>query len=150
MNVFILNPSPSISAFTLWVTDKFMNHRRPKKMLLGACQLLSNALYEQGLPYPYKPTHLHHPCSIWTRERGYKWVYAYAVLLDDLYELTTGKKHKGWQKCYPFFSTVPKDILDKYPEPDSVEFVNCTPYKDLPVLDAYKKHLKNKIAGETK
>lgn len=148
MNIFVLNPSPSVSAFTLWATDKFMKHRRPKKMLVEACQLLSNALYEQGFAYPYKPTHLHHPCSLWTRERGYKWLYVYALFLNDLYEISTGKKHKGWEKCLPFFSSLPKEIADTYPEPDAVEFVNCTPYKDLPVFEAYKKHLQNKVDSE--
>jgi hypothetical protein len=91
------------------------------KMYLEAVQLLCNAHQEPWVLYdsnsiaaarrrytertpaerlehdqlPYRPTHLNHPCSIWTRSRlaNYAWLLRLAASLGDEYEHRFGKRH---------------------------------------------------------
>lgn len=77
------------------------------KMPLESAQLLSTALYaatpdtwrvlhERGLAY--KPTHLNHPCAMWTRTclNNYLWLGALGLELCREYEYRFGDRpHRG-------------------------------------------------------
>lgn len=62
MNIFVTDISPIVSAQAL-------DDKRVVKMILESAQLLSSAIFinSQSIYNDiYKPTHLKHPCTIWT------------------------------------------------------------------------------------
>jgi hypothetical protein len=57
------------------------------KMTLEGTQILCTVLHENGLQAPYKPTHIHHPCTLWAGESlsNWKWLRRLVVKLNDEY-----------------------------------------------------------------
>lgn len=114
MNVFILHPSPVVSASFLvddhvaFVTT--VAGRKPSrgcKMAIEAGQLLSAAhwfgvtdakVLMQGprelWPAPYKPTHQNHPWALSARSsvEAYRFVWAHGMALLDEHRHRTGKE----------------------------------------------------------
>ena len=62
MNIFVTSNCPKLSAQAL-------DNKRVVKMVLETAQLLSTAIFiNSTITYDnlYKPTHVKHPCTIWT------------------------------------------------------------------------------------
>lgn len=95
MNIFVLDEDPKIAA-------QYHCDKHVVKMLLETAQLLSGALpYQSGI---YRPTHLKHPCSIWTREshENFQWLANLGISLGNEYSARFGKTHKSMaviEKC---------------------------------------------------
>ncbi len=88
MNVFVLDEDPCLAA--RYHCDKHL-----AKMVLETAQLLSGALpYQNGI---YRPTHLKHPCAIWTREshENFMWLAMLGISLGDEYTQRFDKTHKS-------------------------------------------------------
>jgi hypothetical protein len=136
MNIFVTNPNPKVCAEAL-------DDLRLNKMILETAQLLSTAIRFHGHigDLAYKSTHVNHPCSMWARET----VSNYAWLLGHFYALCqerferTGKTHKSERLALTFEHS--RHLL---PSGSLTPFVNCTPYKDDGVFDAYKLTLVDK------
>lgn len=68
MNIFILDENPIQNV--QWYIDKHV-----VKMILEHAQMLSTAVALTGTETQYKPTHINHPCTIWTRQSKQNWLY---------------------------------------------------------------------------
>jgi len=128
MNIFALHSKPSIAA-------RYHCDKHVVKMIVESVQLLSNALHSLNLSAPYKKTHFNHPCSIWARTslQNYQWLWQLADHLGKEYTYRYGKIHKSHQVLQEF---IPQ--LIPLPNIQQTEFANATPYKHLPVIQAYK------------
>lgn len=111
MNIFMVDPSPTISAQML--VDKHV-----VKMILESAQLLSTAhrvldgeqfidsssgrkikwwrLNDHRETVIYKATHINHPSAVWCREsiQNYLWLVDHFFGLMDEYTYRYGKTHK--------------------------------------------------------
>lgn len=97
MNLFLLHPDPRICA-------KYHCDVHVVKMILETVQLLYSCHWRHHSlqlqmdlhPPAYKPTHLHHPCSLWVgyAAEHYAWALALAQALCSEYQDRTGHVHK--------------------------------------------------------
>jgi hypothetical protein len=94
MNIFLFDP------LDLKSQAKAHPDKLVVKMQLEASQLLANAMLHYGYGHiykkdstPYKPTHLHHPCSIWLceSEANASYCMQYLHSLIEEYESRYGK-----------------------------------------------------------
>ena len=69
MNIFILDNNIRKCA-------EFHADQHVVKMILESTQMLCTVLNENGMEAPYKSTHIHHPCTIWTGKSlsNWKWL----------------------------------------------------------------------------
>jgi hypothetical protein len=90
VNLFVLDRDPAIAA--RWQCD-----RHVVKMTLESAQILCSAAHLNGHEAPYRPTHLEHPCVLWTAAtRGnWRWVVAHGLALAAEYERRYGRTHKS-------------------------------------------------------
>lgn len=136
MNIFVIDPE-DFQANVVMLDD-----RRLVKMVLETAQLLSTAIVAVGGTATYKPTHFNHPDSIWTRanQANYKWLLTYFVAISDEYTYRYERQHK----CVLLLPEFEQNI-DIFPQADVItEHPNCTPFKDLPVYEAYRKTMIDK------
>lgn len=107
MNIFILDIDPGLAA-------QFHADKHVVKMILESAQLLSTAHYAlDGVVRDYKPTHINHPCSIWTRQTtsNYTWLYSLFKELSAEYTRRYGKEHKSWATLKDVLRVAPRSIL---------------------------------------
>ena len=96
MNIFYLDKDPVIAAS--YHADKHV-----VKMILENAQMMSTVLHLKGYCSPYKPTHKHHPCTVWAmNEDNYAWIYELFVALLNEYTIRYGKVHKCAQYLVNF------------------------------------------------
>jgi len=90
MNIFVVSEDPELAARSL-------HDRHVVKMVLESAQLLCSAAWFYGIPAPYRPTHLQHPCSIWLRESNAnaQWLIRHSLALCAEYTYRYGKRHKS-------------------------------------------------------
>lgn len=128
MNIFITDPDPRVCA-------KNLDDKRVIKMILESCQMLSTAMNLSGRVGPYKTTHANHPCSIWARtsRENYMWLLQHMQFLCMEYKHTYEKTHKCANYLHDLFNgrwAIPDGLL--------TPFANCTPYKNMDTIEAYK------------
>lgn len=89
MNIFAVDNCPIQAA-------KDLCNKHVGKMLIESVQLLSTAADKKGYDVPYKPTHVNHPCAIWTARtpHNYAWVLVHAASLASEFVNRYGKVHK--------------------------------------------------------
>jgi hypothetical protein len=142
MNIFATDEDPVKAAEAL-------DDKRMVRMILESCQMLSTAVRqhcETPDPLVYKPTHVNHPCTIWTRAsaENYRWLLTYTRALIERYKRTYARDHK----CETLLP-----VLSQYaallPDLGLTPFANCArstergiDYTHLPVHDAYRQYLK--------
>ena len=91
MNIFVFNTDPVLAA---------RDHcdRHVVKMIVEAAQMLSTVHHEHGNPPPkaYRPTHAHHPCTVWAGESvaNYMWLVEHAFALAEEYTRRYDRTHK--------------------------------------------------------
>lgn len=136
MNIFVVDPKTNESA-------KILDDLRLNKMIIETAQLLSTAMRIHGYTGNtiYNVTHQNHPCAIWARETraNYNWLLSYFQDLIMERKARTPKHHKTYDK--EIFFKQGKTLI---PDGELTPFVNCTPYKDMDVFEAYKRTLKDK------
>lgn len=141
MNIFVSDPSPVISARNL-------DDVRLNKMILESAQLLSTAMHVRGAKItPYKPTHINHPCSVWTRatKGNYQWLYQHFVALLSEFYRRRGKLHA----CHAFTHRLRLGV-DHMPNGDLQTFQNSSYYKSMTdVYSAYRFTLIDKWKNDT-
>jgi hypothetical protein len=80
MNIFVLDSDIDACA-------RFHSDRHVVKMTLESAQMLCTVLHENGIQAPYKPTHRHHPCTLWAGRSLSNWIWLrdLALALNDEY-----------------------------------------------------------------
>lgn len=96
MNIFVLDIDPTEAAIAQ--CDKHV-----VKMPLECAQMLSTVhhIYESDrVDEVYKPTHRHHPCTVWaaTTRSNYYWLYDHFEALSGEYRYRYGNTHQSWFK----------------------------------------------------
>lgn len=131
MNIFLLDSDPVQAA--QWQIDKHVI-----KMVLESCQLLSTTMWLINGNGPYKKTHVNHPCAIWTRESlsNYQWLWLHTDALGEEYTARYGKIHKSHRVLHESIPYQLPNLSDK----GLTTFTNCTPYKDMDTIEAYRKY----------
>ena len=126
MNIFWLSLNVALCA-------QYHCDKHVVKMILEYAQLLSTAhhildgkkeerfnsngktlmpKYQHPNTTLYKPTHINHPCSVWTRKTSgnYQILYQLFCTLCDEYTHRYGKIHKTDSKLREILKNVPKNI----------------------------------------
>lgn len=142
MNIFVTNLSPVLCA-------RYLDNLRLNKMVLETAQLLCTAHHlKKGSRSKalYKPTHQNHPCAVWVRESfgNYNWTYRHFAALAAEFESRTGNIHKSWADLKHVLEKVPSRIRNVARTP----FPNCTPHKDMDLIEAYRLTMKEKWAND--
>lgn len=134
MNIFVLDRDPTVAA--MLHLDKHV-----VKMPLETAQILSTI--SDG---PYKPTHRHHPCTIWARQStgNYQWLVRLGIALCQEYTHRYGKRHKS-QDVIEQLVTAPVTV----PEGEMSEFAQAMPdaCKRADAVLAYREYYRVHKAG---
>lgn len=118
MNIFVVDANPVVAGMSLC-------NKHVVKMPLETAQLLCTAVNAlTGLSAPYKPCHINHPCSVWTRQsqENFDWLVEHGLALCDAYFVEYGKVHKSrdiivWaENNKPDISMFPKQGLAEHPK----------------------------------
>jgi hypothetical protein len=112
MNIFFLDKNPRVCA-------KYHNDKHVVKMILETAQLLCGAHWATGSEAPYKPSHINHPCAIWTRTNieTYRWLCMLGIELSWEYRRRYLKTHKSYQVILWCCDNVPNLPDGKFFEP---------------------------------
>lgn len=102
MNFFYLDENPEKCA-------EYMVDKHVVKMILEHCQLLSTTQHLSGIESLYKPTHVNHPCAIWTRESlsNYKLLIEFTKAICKEYTFRYKKNHASESILYYCENVVP-------------------------------------------
>jgi len=147
MNIFVLSTNPQTCA-------EYHCDAHVRKMILEYAQLMCTAHYvldgateinsghRFGKIQLYKPTHINHPCAVWTRTctGNYLWLWDLWNHLCTEYYYRWGKIHATWSK-FGFTGALrvfPNTMKRKAIQP----FVPCVPedLKNLFVTSAYREY----------
>jgi hypothetical protein len=144
MNIFVSDTCYRKSAIAL-------DDKRLIKMILETAQILSTVLrargFDDGL---YKSTHTSHPCTIWAgaSSANFLWLCLHGTALAREYQFRFGKVHASL-KIISFCRDALTSILWECGK--LTPFANCTPYKAMNTISAYRYYLSNdKWNAETK
>jgi len=92
MNIFILDTDIKKCA-------EYHADQHVVKMILESTQMLCTVLNENGVDTPYKSTHAHHPCTMWTRKSlaNWKWLRSLAENLNQefIFRFNRSKGHSS-------------------------------------------------------
>jgi hypothetical protein len=90
MNLFAVHRDPRTAARSLC-------DRHVVKMTLETAQILCTAARLHGHDAPYRATHRHHPCVLWTaaRRANWDWVVRHGLALAAEYERRFGRVHSS-------------------------------------------------------
>lgn len=131
MNIFYLDHDPKLAA-------QYHCDKHVVKMCIEYAQLLSTTVRllvpEQCTEnYPYKATHVNHPCAVWTRQSydNFEFLGELLVRLGEEYTTRYGKLHKSVAlmeeltapASFPFkgFTEPPQCMPVEYKSFDTVE-----------------------------
>ena len=107
MNIFYLHRDPVTAA-------SYMYNKHVVKMILESAQMLCTAhhVLGSGDKVPYKPAHINHPSTIWTRTSNlhYDWLYTHMLALGNLYQTKYGREHLTITKCRESLFLAPLNI----------------------------------------
>ncbi|OPL18422.1 MAG: hypothetical protein AVO35_05565 [Candidatus Aegiribacteria sp. MLS_C] len=80
MNIFVLDRD--VRRCSMYHSD-----RHVVKMVLESAQMLCTVLHGKGIDAPYRPTHEHHPCTLWTGRSlsNWLWLRDLALALNEEY-----------------------------------------------------------------
>ncbi|MFO8184519.1 MAG: hypothetical protein R6U39_10130 [Candidatus Aegiribacteria sp.] len=87
MNIFILDTDTMNCA-------RYHSDRHVVKMVLESTQMLCTVLHQNGIAAPYRPTHPHHPCTLWAGRSLSNWIWLrdLALALNDEYRFRYGRE----------------------------------------------------------
>lgn len=107
MNIFVLDRNPKKAA-------RYHCDKHVVKMILETAQLLCTADYKVSGNEDtiYKPTHNHHPCTIWASEskENFKWLLELGNALLTEYTSRYGKEHKSGKVMRHYQGNIPDEL----------------------------------------
>lgn len=117
MNIFILDNDLEKCA-------RYHSDKHVIKMILESTQMLCTVLHQNGLEAPYRPTHFHHPCTLWAGESlaNWKWLKKLTLKLNDEYKYRY--RHKVDHKSAAAAKSLP---LPPIPDIGLTEFAQAVP-----------------------
>jgi hypothetical protein len=134
MNIFVLDND--VAKCAEYHCDKHV-----VKMILESAQILSTVCRQSGLDVGYKPTHSHHPCTIWASESLDNWIWLrnLTALLNAEYKYRYEKSNN--HKSYDLVATLP---LPNIPDIGLTPFAQAMPdeYKHDDAVVAYRNYYK--------
>lgn len=146
MNIFVLDYHPKIAA-------QYHCDKHVVKMILESAQMLctAHAHFNSIVDNAYKPTHVNHPCNIWTREcdKNYLWLWSLFYWLNKEYAFRYSKVHATGRKLLRNLMAIP----DRIPITETVtDFVLAMPdeYKSSDVVASYRAYYKGEKAAIAK
>jgi hypothetical protein len=136
VNIFVTSPDQRACALAL-------DDLRLNKMIVESCQILCTALHlsGRGSPELYKPAYIRHPVVLWTARdaRHYAWLVRHLEALFEERAFRFGSLEHHSLRLLPFLTQYVENLM--VPS----DFVNCTPYKDVPSVHlAYQMTLRDK------
>lgn len=135
MNIFVLDND--VAKCAEYHCDKHV-----VKMILESAQILSTVCRQSGLDVGYKPTHSHHPCTIWASESLDNWIWLrnLTALLNAEYKYRYEKSNN--HKSYDLVATLP---LPNIPDIGLTPFAQAMPdkYKHDDAVVAYRNYYVN-------
>jgi len=86
VNIFVLDRTPRVCA-------RYHANQHVVKMVLESAQMLCTVVNRTGGESPYKSTHSHHPCTLWTGRSlaNWQWLRQLALALNDEYRYRFGR-----------------------------------------------------------
>jgi hypothetical protein len=151
MNIFVTDESPKDSAEAL-------DDVRLNKMITESAQLMAAALIINGCPAhempiakatgkPYSLTHKNHPCAVWTRHTRDNcfWLFQHFQAMLDEYVFRHGKEHYSRTNEHLFGNGI-----GYLPIGPRTPFQNCSRYKELETIFAYRQTMDEKWREDTR
>ena len=124
MNRFLLAEIPHFSA-------QYLCDKHVVKMCLEEAQILSTALFLNGLAHPqlYRPTHLNHPVVKWTARsiENFEFGFSHFKAICAEYTYRYNKVHKSWTKLHQLLWEMHHELPFKG-KPDTYP-ICCTGYE---------------------
>lgn len=123
MNIFVLSDNPFEAA-------SMQCDKHVVKMLVESTQILSTTLHQFGIPAPYKPTHVNHPCCKWARESSanHEWLLTHAFALLNEYHFRYGDRKNKIHACTSHLTTIADTTID-FKSNVLTPFALCMPEK---------------------
>jgi hypothetical protein len=135
MNLFVTDPSPTLSAQALCDI-------RLRKMVLETAQMLCTEGRRRGWQgMPYKPTHVNHPVVLSLQNDGtFGWTKEYFLAISNEYAYRFEKDHKSFIKCWYKIPKIDQSLPPTFHNSArnlslSIDFTH------LPIFDAYRAYL---------
>lgn len=94
MNIFILDSDPSVAA-------RMLHDKHVVKMILETAQILGTVADRHGIDGDfYKPTHQHHPCTLWAGDSysNAQWLIRHGLAMSEEYSFRFAKSHASEEK----------------------------------------------------
>lgn len=135
MNIFVSSDDPFIAAQSL-------DDKRLVKMVLETAQIISAVARRYNIEGPwYRLTHAKHPCTLWAGDcaGNLMWLLLHGEGLAKEYTKRFNKAHKSASVI-----NEGRKLLGAVPSGERTTFANCTPYKNMPVVQAYRQCLLDK------
>ena len=142
MNIFVTDPSPTISARVLPDKHVVKMPLETAQMLCTAHRILDRDDYADEV-WLYKKAYMNHPCTIWAREcsANYFWLYRHFLALGTEYNHRYGKTHASIIKLAKPLSKIPDNI--KYTGWIKTPLAQAMPdeYKNEDPVKAYRDYV---------
>lgn len=138
MNIFVSSDNPFTAAQSL-------DDKRVVKMVLETAQIISAVAHRYNVEGPwYRLTHAKHPCTLWAGDcvGNLMWLLLHGEYLAAEYTNRFGKVHKSASVI-----NEGRKLIGYVPDGERTTFVNCTSYKNMPVVQAYRRYLLDKWQG---
>lgn len=133
MNIFVLSSNTKLCA--RYHCDKHIS-----KMVTESAQLMCTAHHVFGTRrrWMYKPTHVNHPCAVWTRmsNTNYLWLLELAEQLSLEYTRRYGRVHKTNRVIKKLRELVRNK---KHAKPKSFAYCGLPEAKQRTVIGSYRK-----------
>lgn len=135
MNIFVLDND--VAKCAEYHCDKHV-----VKMILESAQILSTVCRQSGLDVGYKPTHSHHPCTIWAGESLDNWIWLRNLTASLNAEYRYRYEKSNNHKSYDLVATLP---LPNIPDIGLTPFAQAMPdkYKHDDAVVAYRNYYVN-------
>jgi len=132
MQLFVTDINPAVCA-------RHLDDLRLNKIIVESAQLISTS-HPELIHKPYKATHINHPLVVWISEdiENYYWTVDYFKALCC--QRTKRFPERLIHKTAFRFENIKSGKWSLKEE----DFYNCTPYKDIPTFEAYKRYLLDK------
>jgi hypothetical protein len=143
MNIFVLSYNQQECA-------QYHNNKHCVKQVLETTQILNNALCINNptKTFPYKPTHLKHPVSLWAAESNcnFEWLLRLGYALCEEYTFRYGKTHKCL--CV-MFELACSEYRYSLPQKSMTPFRLCMPdaYKVSDAVQSYRNYYMGEKRG---